>query len=135
MRVVLDTNVLVSGILWRGAPHQILQAWADSQIELLCSISILSEYRRVLEDLGRDLPDFDLEAWMRFVFEHALFINPPISLSVIKEDPSDNRFLECAVSGKADAIVSGDRHLKSLRLFEGVPIVSPREFLRRVGLP
>jgi len=90
------------------------------------------EYRRVLEDLGKDLPDFDLGAWMRFIFEHAIFINPSISLSVIREDPSDNRFLECAISGKADAIISGDQHLKSLRHFEGVDILSPREFLKKL---
>jgi hypothetical protein len=129
MRVVLDTNVLVSGIFWRGAPHQILQAWAEGEIELLCSIPILDEYRRVLEGVGKDLPGFDLGAWMRFIFEHAIFISPSISLSVIREDPSDNRILECAISGKADAIVSGDEHLKSLRHFEGVDILSPREFL------
>jgi predicted nucleic acid-binding protein len=82
MRVVLDTNVLVSGIFWRGGPHQILEAWAEGEIEVLCS--------------------------------------------------SDNRFLECAISGEADAIVSGDQHLKSLRHFEGVDILSPSEFLKKL---
>jgi putative PIN family toxin of toxin-antitoxin system len=132
MRVVLDTNVLVSAIFWRGAPHQILQAWAEGKIEILCSIPILDEYRRVLEDFGKDLPDFELGAWMRFIFEHAIFINPSISLSILREDPADNRFLECAISGKADAIISGDQHLKSLRHFEGVDILSPSEFLKKL---
>ena len=91
------------------------------------------EYRLVLEHVGKDLPDFDLGAWMRFIFEHAIFLNPSISLSVIREDPSDNRFLECAISGEADAIVSGDQHLKSIRHFEGVDILSPSEFLEKLG--
>ena len=97
MKVVLDTNVFVSGVFFSGPPYQILKAWSDGKILLVVSPEILDEYRRVLEDLGKDLPGFDLGAWMRFIFGHAIFINPSISLSILREDPSDNRFLECAV--------------------------------------
>jgi predicted nucleic acid-binding protein len=61
-------------------------------------------------------------------------VTPRFTLDVIREDPADNRILECAVAGKADLIVSGDRHLLKLKSYEGISIVRPIDFLRTLGL-
>lgn len=61
-------------------------------------------------------------------------VSPKIALDVIKEDPPDNRILECAIAGKADLIVSGDRHLRQLKTYQGIPIVRPVDFLRTLGV-
>jgi len=64
----------------------------------------------------------------------AEIITPKIVIDVIKEDPPDNRILECAVEGRADLIVSGDRHLRRLKNYQGIPIVRPVDFLRTLGI-
>ena len=129
MKVVLDTNVLVSGVFFGGPPHKILEAWRDGKIQLLFSPSILDEYQRVMRELAVRFPGIKVEALIDFIIVHSEIILPPSLPPVIQADPSDDKFLECAVAGEAACIVTGDKHLLKLPEFRGIPILKPREFV------
>lgn len=128
MRVVLDTNVLVSAVVFGGVPGEIVEMAASRELTLVLSPALVDELRRVLRDKFTFSEDalYLTETLLR---QAGILIEPSQSLGVITEDPHDNRVLEAAVYGGADAIVSGDRHLLVLKEFQGVPIMSPRQFL------
>ena len=133
IRAVLDANVFISGILnAQGAPGQVLDAWRAEQFQLLISPPILDELEWVLH-----YPKIATRhGWSQALVQQFLFrlttlaITTPgdLLLSVI-DDPSDNRYLECAVEGNATHLVSGDRDLLGLSHFEGIAIVTPQAFL------
>lgn len=134
LRVVCDTNVIVSGLTnGSGNPHAILQAWRRGEIVLLVSEEIVEE---VVEVLGR--PFFREKHGMghRDVAEakvlletDALMLSPELELSMLEDDPDDNQILACALEGKAEFLVTGDHHLLKLRRVQETRIVTPREFL------
>lgn len=128
MRIVLDTNVLVSS-LWGGPPKGVLDACRAGRVRLLLSLPILDEYLAVL---GRfDLPDEDADLFGSLFADpdRTELCAPAIRIRAVPDDPADDKFIECAVAGKADRIVSGDRHLLKLRTFRGIPILKPRKLL------
>ena len=130
MRVLLDTNVIVSALLYRGRPAQALIRCLDPDIVLVTSEYILSE----LEDVLRRKSDwsesiiFGSVERLRIASE---MIAPSVQIAACR-DPDDNRILEAAVDGDADFIVSGDADLLSMASFRGLQIVSVAEFLARL---
>jgi putative PIN family toxin of toxin-antitoxin system len=132
MRVVPDTNVLVSGIVFGGPPGEIMALAAARQLQLLLSPPLITELRRVLREKF-EFGDDALYLAETLVRRAGIVVEPTRTLMLITEDPEDNRVLEVAAEGKADVIVSGDRHLLTLRVFEGIPIMSPRQLLDRLG--
>ena len=129
MRIVLDTNVLVSGVFWAGQPLRVLELWADDRVQVVASESILLEYAAVLKEIGCGRGQLVLaEKWLSFFFQHAALIDVRSAIDVCR-DPDDNKYLSCAADGDADYIVSGDRDLLDLKAFVGIPIVTPRQFL------
>ncbi len=130
MKVVLDTNVFVSGVFFTGPPYQILNAWRKHEITLLASPEIIDEYRRIAQELRSKFPEVDLISFLNLLSIHAEIIQPQPLPPVIHEDPSDDKFLECAIAGKAAFIVTGDKHLLRLGKFRGTMILKPREFIQ-----
>ena len=133
-KVVLDTNVLASGLIKKdGPPGKILKAWRKGLFSLVISPNIIEEINRVLREKEfskRGITDDDVKSLSFALLLNAIVVIPTVKIEVIKEDPEDNKFLECALAGKADYIVSGDkRHLQSLKKFQGIPILSPAKFL------
>lgn len=133
MRLVLDTNVIVSGILWGGVPRQILKK-AYEQHTPCFSLGTLSELKHVLEypkfQKQWERLSFSIEEFIERLTERALVIaNPPEEL-VIKEDPADNKFLACATACHAKLIVSGDEHLRALKKYKSILIKTPRQALK-----
>ena len=128
MRLVFDTNVLISGMLYGGLPRLALQLATQEPSFPITSIILMEEFERVLIEDFR-FPIETAEAMRRQYQQAALLVHPVIKLNEIAKDPSDNRVLECAVAGKADAIVSGDRHLLALKSFRKIPILTVREFV------
>lgn len=128
--MVIDTNVLISGLRGGFGGRRIREAWKQGRIHLLVSQEILDEYYAVLarvarsEDLGEFLLLFSSP-------RKTTLIVPEKRFQAIPEDPADNMFLDCAVAGGAECIVSADWHLLKLKAFHGIPIFSPRRFLRR----
>ena len=129
-RAVLDTNVVISGLLFGGPPRQILQLALEGSVEWLISAEIEQELERVLNVKFPQHHEI-LRETMSAIQEIMIHVVPRQSVSIIREDPSDNRVLECALAARADVIVSGDRHLLSRVKFMRIPILSPQAFLSR----
>jgi putative PIN family toxin of toxin-antitoxin system len=130
VRVVADTNVLISALLFGGLPEQILLAGLRGEIRLLTSIPLLEELENVLTKKFRLEPRFvkDSTDFIRDVAEQVEVIS---HLNIIKHPAWDNRVLECAVDGKADFVVSGDtKHILPLRECEGIKILSPSDLVK-----
>lgn len=131
MRIVLDTNVFVSGIFFTGPPFEILKAWRDGRVQLLVSPSILDEYQRIGAELALQFRNVDLKPFLYLLTVQAEIVLAPTLPPVIHDDPSDDKFLEAAVAGKAPYIVSGDKHLLKLSVFQGIQILKPKDFVQR----
>jgi len=131
MRIVLDTNVFISGIFFTGPPYQILKAWRDGEVQLLVSPSILDEYQRIGVELSLQFRDVDLKPFLDLLTIKAEIVLAPALPPVIHDDPSDDKFLEAAVAGKASYISSGDKHLLKLYEYQGIQILKPIDFVQR----
>lgn len=129
MKIVLDTNVFVSGVFFTGPPYLILKAWRDGRIQLVISADILDEYYRVGKVLADRFPGVDLDPIIGLLTVQAEFITAPPLPEPVCDDPDDDKFLACAVASDADFIVSGDRHLLKISVYHGTEIVRPRNFL------
>ena len=121
--------MFVSGVFFGGHPYRILSAWRDSHVTLVLSADILDEYRRVGEDLAGRYPGVELAPFLRLIVVHAEFVEPEPLPSSVCRDPDDDKFLACATAGAVQAIVSGDKDLRSLSEFRGIPILTPRKFV------
>lgn len=133
MRVVFDTNVVASASFWRGAPFDCLAAWAQGRCVAVVSSTLLAEYHETIEELRLDYPDRKCVEWVTALTESAELVFPVDRASGATPDPDDEMILECALAAEVAFIVSGDKkHLLALRQFQGIPIVSPAEFLRRL---
>lgn len=138
MRVVVDTNTLISGLISRGGPPAgILALWRTGVLTVLISREMVEEYRDVLvrdrfRALGTVPERLDLLAAL-LGLDNVHPVVPSERLTVVERDPDDNRVLECAVTGQADAIITGDDDLLALKTFRGIPTLSPARFLERVG--
>ncbi len=138
MRLVLDTNAAVSGLLWHGNPGKLIDA-AQAGSPILCaSAPLLSELQGVLgrEKFAKHLQARGLTATQIFEGYAALttVVVPAIIPPAIIDDPDDDAVLACAVAAKVDLVVSGDPHLVKLVQYEGIPIVAPAEAVERLGL-
>jgi uncharacterized protein len=131
LKVVMDTNVFVSGVFFSGPPYEILKAWQEGEFELVVSQEILDEYRRVGEILSEERPQVDLNPILTFVIEHARVYQPVALNEPICEDPDDDKFFACALASGSKVIVSGDKHLLKVSGYEGIEVLKPRDFTDR----
>ena len=134
MRVVLDTNVVISNILSPLGPSaRVIQRWREQVFEVLISEAMLAEYRKILGynrlRVLHHLSDERIDEFIDGFRQHGTSIDVTIRLDIIKEDPDDNRVLECAIEGSADYIVSGDKDILRLKEYEGIVILPPAAFL------
>ena len=131
MKVVLDTNVLVSGVFFGGQPGKILSAWRDDKIQLVLSMEILEEYIEVLERLGMLYPPIDVKPVIELILANFEIITVSPLKEPISPDSDDDKFIACALAAKAEVIVSGDKHLLDVSGYEGIGIVKPSEFIKK----
>jgi putative PIN family toxin of toxin-antitoxin system len=129
MRVILDTNVFVSGIFFSGPPYQILKAWHDGKLKLVISPEILEEYQRVCIALAEQFPSIDLGQILNLVTIRAEMANSQTLPEQICTDPDDDKFLACALASKSNVIVSGDKHLLQVSGYNGILVLKPRPFV------
>lgn len=129
LKIVPDTNVLISGSLFSGNPYKILESWRDGKIKIITSPEILDEMAGVFQKKF-NRPEDEIEELRSEIVENAIIVDPQTKLDVVKEDPDDNMILEAAVEGGADYITSGDKHLKKLKEYEGIPIVTPSRMFK-----
>jgi putative PIN family toxin of toxin-antitoxin system len=131
VRIVLDTNVFISGIFFGGPPARILEAWRDHRITLVISRAILDEYEQVTAELGRRYQHVNPSELLRLVLVAADFVAAQDLVEPVCTDPDDDKFLACAIAGGVPMIVSGDRALLRVDGFAGVRVVTPRAFVDR----
>lgn len=134
MRVVLDTNTLISALLFSGTASRLVPLWQSRRITVLLSRAILQEYLRVLT-----YPKFRLsDQEVRGLIEEELLpfvetVRVRKRLAVVRRDPEDNKFLECAVAGRAEHLVTGDQDLLELGAYRGIIILAAGDFLNQIA--
>lgn len=132
MKIVLDTNVLLSGIFWRGAPYKVLRLWQEDKISLAISLEIADEYSRSGEKLATKYKSVVAAPIIVAVIAGSeVILAPPLPVQVC-EDPDDDKFIACALAAKADAIITGDKKLLACNDYKGLEILTPNQFLKRL---
>src|SRR3989338_8979991 len=133
MKVTLDTNVLVSGTFWSGNSFRILNSIDKNEVKNIISKEIIREYYEVINsdeiiDKAKDKKLRLLKIVDR-VIKNSEVVEPSAKIDAVKEDPDDNKILECAKAGNVDYIISKDKHLLELLKFKNIPIITPEEFV------
>ena len=129
MRVVLDTNVFVSGLFFTGPPYQILDAWRRRALRLVVSPEVLDEYQRVSQEMAEAFPQVDLAVPLALLATHATLRKPRKLPAPVCTDPDDDKFLSCALGARTKMVVSGDRHLLAVDGYRGIRVLRPRQFV------
>jgi len=130
MRVILDTNVILSAIFFGGVPGHILNAYRDGKITLVLSPEILEEYRETAARLAEKF-DVEYEALLEWIAIHSEMERSLQLPTPVCADPDDDKFMACALASKATVICSGDRHLLDVNGYQGVEIIKPRDFTEK----
>jgi len=120
IKAILDTNVLISGLFWKGPPFEILKAWQEQRFRLAISLPILDEYRRVLDEL-QQMPV--LNSLLKVIELRSEMVEPVSFSESVCGDPDDDKFLEAAIAAGADYVVSGDTALLNVKSHHGVEVV------------
>jgi putative PIN family toxin of toxin-antitoxin system len=128
-RAVPDTNIWVSSILWRGNPYRIRKLGEKREVVLITSLAILAEITRVLREYF-DLSDEEAYEWHQRIGANTEVVRPTHLVNAVPDDPDDNKFVECALEGRAQYIISRDDDLLRLGRYEDILIVDDGEFLR-----
>jgi len=130
MKLVLDTNVLISAFLWKGTTRQILERIIDGQDKLLTANEILAEFSSVLSRPKFGLTPGELSYFLSAVTEMSDMIGLSGTIKNACRDSADDKILECALLGEADRIITGDADLLVLRKYKKIKILTPAEYLR-----
>jgi|SRR3989344_1078323 len=132
-RIVADTNVLVSATFWNGDSDKIIEKAENKKIELIISKEIIEEFSSVLgyKEIQDKIKNkhLELRRTVEKIVSISTIVEPKEKFNIVKDDPEDNKFIEVAVCGQTDFIVTQDKHLLKLKEFKGIKIVRPNEFL------
>lgn len=134
MRAVIDTNVLISGFISRESyPAKLVDGWIEKRFEPVVSEEIIKEYREVFardrfSALGSVEERLKLLGTL-LSFEHVVLVNPQERICMVKDDPRDDIFLECAAAGECEFIISGDQHLLKLKQYKNIKVITAKEFI------
>jgi putative PIN family toxin of toxin-antitoxin system len=131
VKVVIDTNIFVSSFLG-GNPRKIIDLWKNEKITLCLSNAILDEYIDVLRRIGLK-NEYELEELLSLFSTgfNILFITKTPKIKIIKSDPDDDKFIECALALKVDAVITGDREVLAVKEYMGIRILTPKQFLEK----
>ena len=130
-KIVFDTNTLVSAVGWKGAPRKVFDLCIDDKLKIVTSNELIDEFIEVIFRSKFDFIEEDIKLTIiQAIISISDIVDPKMKLNIIKDDEKDNKFLECAVTGNAKFIISGDNHLLKLKEFEGIKIVNASKFLK-----
>lgn len=128
IRVVPDTNILISSVFWRGKPYEVISRGLKGEYILITSKEILEEFvNRLINKFG--FPEDQLAKLIEAIFNNYHIVQKVSTLNVVR-DPNDNKIIETAIDGRAKYIVTGDPDLTDIKEFQGIKILNPDEFLR-----
>lgn len=127
MKVVIDTNVVASGVFWSGKPLKILEAWFDGSLDVLITEDIFVEYSRILCLLGKKYST-PVDEILKYIEVGSSWVKPIYLKEQVCEDKDDDMFIECAISGPSKCIVSGDKLLLACSGYNNIKIMKPNEF-------
>lgn len=134
-RVVLDTNVMISALLFRGRISRLHALWKERAFAIVASKEIVEEYIKVLAYPKFKLAEREIKALIQEeLLSYIESVSIPETSQGVSADPDDDKFLACAQASKADAVVSGDAHLLGLKKVRGCPIITAEKFLKSLGL-
>ena len=128
-KVVFDTNILISGYLWKGSPRRAIDKVRCGEWIHLVSEETIEELIRVLAYAKFGLKPEEIEPIIRYLMAISEYVEVRSKIDLVKANPTDNVFLNLAIDGEAEVIVSGDHHLLDLKEFNDIPIISVRKFL------
>jgi len=128
MKAVLDTNVLISSTISTGVPHEVVVAGLEGEYRLVVSVETLAEFRETLLKYPDrfQMDEEEVQREVETIRYFAEFVEPEEAVTAVDDDPDDDKFLEAAVAGDVDYLVSGDTHLLDLGSFRDIRIVDPR---------
>lgn len=127
MGITFDTNVLLSATLWEGSVAQkLLFDLIGQDVTIYSTTEILAEYQKVLKR-DFDFSDKDIAEIISKVLSFVTLVNPTIKTEIVKDDPDDNKIVECALESKSNYIITYDNHLLKLKEYEGIKIIKPEE--------
>ena len=134
MKLVLDTNIVVSGTFWKGDSFRILDLVNKGKVNIIVTQPILEEYDKIIHS-EEILEKIDIYQQVKIkvlqdILSKATLVDPKEKIQIIKDDPDDDKFLEAAIEAKADYIISKDKHLLKHREYKGIKIIKPEEFLK-----
>ena len=131
IKLILDTNVFISGIFWSGTPAKILNAWYEKKIKIVCALEILDEYSRVSDILSKKYPSVDMEPFINLMIRDAELFTPIKLKTPVSRDPDDDKFIAVALAANCHLIVSGDNDLLSVTGYKDIEIINPSEFVKK----
>ncbi len=133
MNIIIDTNVLISGIFWAGIPGKIVSAWLEDKIVFIATMDIINEYIRVIEDLGKKFKTIDTAALINLIMIKTQIHQDIIVSESFCRDPNDDKFILCALATRTHYIISGDKDLlECTKVPPGLAILSPSHFYNQV---
>ena len=123
MKIIIDTNVLISGFFFSGPPYKILKEWRDKKLELIVSEEIFEEYKIVFKRLNEKFPSINISEIIDIIALNAHFYQPAEINTPITGDPDDDKFIKCAVGSDTKIIISGDKHLLDVNGYQYIEII------------
>ena len=129
IRLVLDTNVLVSAIFFSGVPYIILDAWRNGLVSFVVTREILAEYRETGDKMRLKFPAVDMDPWLSLLDQYAFIVDSIPLERQICADPDDDMFIACALVEGAKVICSGDKALLDTSGYCGIEVMKPRTFV------
>lgn len=130
MNIVIDTNVVISGIFFGGYPRKILEAVADKQISAYATTEIINEYYEIIDEMIKRKQGRINNSVLSQLVSKLKIIQSSSSVNICR-DPDDNKFIECAIDANALYIISGDKDLLDIQKFNNIQIVNTKFFCEK----
>ena len=134
LKAVIDTNIAISGLLWKGSPNEILKLARDGKIHLCCTEAMIEELRQVIEyerfQKRIEKMEITKDEVLNYYLDIVTLYSTESKVEVVKTDPSDDKFIGAAIDSRAYIVISGDKHLLDINAYEKIQVLDPSSFLK-----
>ncbi|MBI3617427.1 MAG: putative toxin-antitoxin system toxin component, PIN family [Candidatus Omnitrophica bacterium] len=130
MRIILDTNVLASGLFFPGIPLKILKSINQGKYRIIASQEIVDEYKRTIDKLANRFPNvINANTQLELIILSSDICQPQKLIEPVCADPDDDKFISCAIASKTKIVISGDKHLLDVSGYKDIEVLTPRQFV------